>query len=487
MSEFRIIINEDNDHYFKNPNFEMTESGLRKYVDYYADRQIDTISFCIYGSKANYPSEVCDAIWDPLPDGTCPDGSLPEHSWPANLQKMFSEGLDPYVIWLDQCRKRNVISWLSIRMNDCHYTFPSLRFRADRRWFNNPDWVREPDRFELSTDKDWQYYSDLQAPLCWNYARPEVRNLIYSVIEESARRYTPDAMELDFCRDCFCLTPGHAEEEAAILTDLLRKCRKAFDAIGKKRGRRLALVVRVPWTPSIARAWGFDVATWAELKLIDTVIASPYWRSTPNDFSLADWQLAVGPDIPVYPASDQWQSPGPKAQLYQTTAAFVRGWCDNMAGDGAQGVYLFNLPYFLHPGYIAPGEDCNFRKMLDDKMTLPNIQAGPRRYQLCYIDLPESEDGICMGPMPAVIADTPYTVVLPINTLPAPEAHVSLTAILASDELPGSVTLSLNGIPVARDGRVDASALRSGENKITLVSADGQAHTVHNIFLDIAI
>ncbi|MBP5639225.1 MAG: hypothetical protein J6X55_07095, partial [Victivallales bacterium] len=108
MSKLRIFINEDNDHYFKLDPSLMNEQALRNYIDNYAEYGIDTISICTSGQRTSFRSNVFDAIWDPLDDG-----SKPNDIWPRNAEALYNAGIDPYVIWLDQCRRRGVKAWIS--------------------------------------------------------------------------------------------------------------------------------------------------------------------------------------------------------------------------------------------------------------------------------------------------------------------------------------------------------------------------------------
>ena len=130
---FQFIINEDNGHYFTQNAALMNEPSLRSYIDQYADGGVNVISFCTNGMRASFRSRVLEAIWDALPPEADPTAvcqqwlksylhGLPEESpdendchdnWPFHAKLFQTAGLNPYRIWLDQCRRRGVKAWIS--------------------------------------------------------------------------------------------------------------------------------------------------------------------------------------------------------------------------------------------------------------------------------------------------------------------------------------------------------------------------------------
>ncbi len=468
MQTPRFIINEDNDHYFKLGPERMNEPSLREYIRQYAAVGVSAISFCNAGQRCSYPSRVIDPIWAPLPDG-----SLTAEPWPHRLHALFQAGLDPYAIWLDECRKCGIEAWISTRMNDVHQTQPSMAFRADRRWFLHPEWTRVPSRFDLRPGQSWDYYQSLQPDLAWNYAHPDVRELMGALLEETAGRYDADVHELDFSRDFYCLTPGRAREESPILTALLRTHRQLLDGLSRRRGRPMRLAVRVPWTPDIAVSWGFDVRQWAAEGLVDIFVASPYWRSFQYDFDLAAWRSAVGTAVEVIPAVDQWICAGPELPILSQTAEFLRGWCGVMALRQAEAVYVFNYPYFLQDEYLGPAEAEKFRSL--HRCGVGRIlEEGARCSQIGYLDFPaEGED--CHSDFPLRV-EGEAIVRLPFGEVPS-GGFATVTPVADTGTAPSCL---LNGCEPDANGRFPASALRVGDNEITL---RGTGCSLANLYL----
>ena len=472
-SNFRIFINEDNDHYFKLDSNLMNEQHLRDYIDRYAMIGIDTISFCTSGQRCSFRSRVLDAVWDPLPDGVKPDYS----AWTMNTESLFKAGIDPYLIWLDQCRRRGIHAWISTRMNDMHHTHPSLRFRADRRWASHPQWMRGPFRGVLSPDREWDYYQKLQPDMAWNYAHPEVRALMLELLKENTEHYDAETFELDFSRTFFCLTPGHAGEDSHFLTEMLRDYKKHLIQMERRRGHIIKVAVRLPWTPQIAASWGFDVRQWAEEKLADIIVASPFCASFQYDFPLSEWRDAVGDDIDVIPAVDQWISPSPGLPPRNTTAEFLRGWCGVMAAQGASAVYLFNFPYFVQEDCLGPEAE-KFRDMADFGMNRILESDGPRCTQAGYLDFP-AEGESCRSVFPNRLDGNTVVVTLPFGNVPE-GGRVTVRPEIDSPISPGGLEIRLNGQLADADGVVDAAVLRTGANEITL---RGDSCVIANLYL----
>ena len=457
----RIYINEDNDHYFKLDQSLMAEPALRQYIDKYADYGVSVMVFCTSGQRTSYRSEVMDAIWDPMNDGP-----LPAAAWVNNAKKLFDEGIDPYQIWLDQCRRRGMKCWISTRMNDMHHTHPSLRYRGDRRWFEHPEWTLEPERFSLPSGQSWEYYQDLQSRLAWNYARPEVRSLMLALLVENVRRYDADAYELDFSRDFFCLPVPCSASDKESLTDLMRTFRKEVDESSRGRRSKSQIAVRLPWTPELAEAWGYDVKKWGDEQLIDIVIASPWWRSFQYDFSLEHWQKSVGKRVSVIPSVDFWISPGPDLPLEHMTAEFLRGWCRNQEAQGADSVYFFNFPYWIQTKDNDPAEAEKLRTLAG--RGLPSIarQNGMFRYQIGYQDLPFPGE-TCSGILPLELNGSPAEFTLLIRNRPDAGSVFAVPVLEVPDE---NVRIEINGKTAGPDGAFDPSGLCDGENKISVTA-----------------
>ena len=105
-----------------------------------------------------------------------------------------------------------------------------------------------------------------------NFAVPEVCNLKFAVIEEIFRKYNFDGLEIDFLRSPPYFIPSEAAGNAPLLTQFLHRVREHLNQRGEERGRQIPLAVRVNPTLEACRLDGFDIPTWVEERLVDSLI-----------------------------------------------------------------------------------------------------------------------------------------------------------------------------------------------------------------------
>ena len=65
-----LIINEDNDHYFKQTEDLMTLEALQAYIDRMKDSHVTHFFMCPQGQRTSYDSKVHERIWDGMADGS---------------------------------------------------------------------------------------------------------------------------------------------------------------------------------------------------------------------------------------------------------------------------------------------------------------------------------------------------------------------------------------------------------------------------------
>ena len=128
-----IVINEDNDHFFKGKPEDMTEKGLRDYISNFSGGKITHIFMCPNGQRTSYKSNVHEPIWECAPDA--PHRNI----WCDNCKRLYDAGIDPYSVWIDECRKQKISPWITVRMNDVHFiTIPGY-FRTMDYWRKHPE------------------------------------------------------------------------------------------------------------------------------------------------------------------------------------------------------------------------------------------------------------------------------------------------------------------------------------------------------------
>lgn len=292
----------------------------------YDGSRVDTVLICINAQVMYYPTKV----------GTMRGAiSTPEEraKWPAsekqrfeNLKKFFDAGVDPYAIFLAEAKRRGYEALLTFRMNDDHGNdFLRTQFLAD-----HPAW-------SLGTE---QY----QGKGALDFARDEVRDYTFRLIEEAVRRYDCDGIELDFNRFPRFFKDGTTDERVAKMNSLVERIRRMVDDVGRERKRQLILTVRVPSnfnrtppTPETSRELGCDVPAWVQKGWIDFVAVSEFLYER-GDLPIGVWKQAIT-KVPVYggiECTKQGAKKNLSADEYRQAAA-------ELIKAGADGVYLFNF------------------------------------------------------------------------------------------------------------------------------------------------
>ncbi len=445
-----LVVNEDNDHYFKYPSERMNATDLRAYVDRMAQGHVTHVFFCASGQRASYASRAVEPIWAGLDE---PDqNGRTNNIWCVNAKRLHDAGIDPYAVWIARCREKGVSPGLTFRMNDVHYCFVPRYFRMSQFYRDHPDWRTS----DSPTPDDWLSYT-------LDFARPEVREQALAVIAEQLERYDVDAFELDWMRFPRHLRPGREAEGARFLTEVVARTRRLADAAGARRGRRIALCVRVPSRPAAAQALGLDVAAWAREGLVDLVVASCFFSSADFDIPVADWKRLLGERVAFLPEIAEGWSAGPGLPRRHNDYATYLGAADILRSRGADGFYLFNLPY-------CP--DRVFSSVCREGLGADALFRHGARYPVSYHDAsPAGLDANVQFPR-AVGPERPATLRLLAGGGVTGRAVRVRTE---GDALPPAVRVALNGHAGARepDGlsfAFPSGAALAGANALTVAS-----------------
>ncbi|MFO0892392.1 MAG: hypothetical protein U0790_25035 [Isosphaeraceae bacterium] len=287
----------------------------------YEGSQVDTILVCVNAQVMYYPTTV----------GTMRGaGSTPEERqrWPAsetqrfeNVRRFFDSGIDPYAVMLDEARKRGKEALLTYRVNDAH----GNDFLRTRFWEEHPDCRLGKGALD--------------------FGKGEVREYVFRLIEEAVRRYDADGLELDFNRFPAFFRGGTTDERLAMMNAHVERIRGLLDEVGRERGRRLVLGVRVPSnfgrkppTPQTSREIGCDPAAWAKHGWVDFVVVSEFLFER-GDLPIREWKAAIR-EVPVYGGIEC--TTGGKRELYLTAEQYRQA-ARRLRAQGADGVYLFNF------------------------------------------------------------------------------------------------------------------------------------------------
>ena len=368
-----FVVNEDNDHFFKCAASLMTEKGLSDYVDYICRGKVTHVFFCVNGQRTSYDSKTWEPIWTGLdeaarPDtATTPDGT--HDRWAVNAKSLFDAGIDPYAVWIRRCREKGVSPWVSMRMNDVHDCEITNYFRTTSFYKRHPEYRLD----STGTNTNW-FLNQL------DYAHPEVREYTLAQVKEIATRWEADGMELDWMRFGHVFKLGEETKNAPILDAFMREASASIRAAGKQ------IAVRVPYDPDVCSEYGFNVVAWAKEGLIDVIIPAPFIR-TASDLPVEAWREALaGFPVKIVPdlgcetdASDR-----------ESVATVYRGVAQSFFAQGADGVYLYNLPYKSNALYSSDSRGKAYCARLDIAAELYENGILPEDLKHLDIDCPTS-------------------------------------------------------------------------------------------------
>lgn len=365
-----LICNEDNDRFFYQADKWHTAEGMRTYFDSISKGGAMTHYFmCVNGQRPSYDSKVWEPIWlgaaEPNNQGRTND------AWCVNAKKCHDRGLDPWAIWIGCAREKGVSPWISMRMNDTHFSDKRPIYRNESRFY-------APDRQIL---KCWPPKNLAWSPAGWNYAEPEVRKHALDLIDEILDRWDADGIELDWIRHPCHLRPATAREDAHFLTGFIREVRRRTELAAKRRGHPVGIAVRVPTSYEVSRALGLDAETWAREGLVDIVAPANFYATVDFDFDFDGWCrkiAAANPKVTVLPCACNmlraYYGDGTTFQI-DRDRAFLRAWT---ALYGGRGLYLFNFFYL---------DDETKQWVLSGGLSPDRVAEGPRRFPVFFHDI----------------------------------------------------------------------------------------------------
>ncbi len=318
-----------------------------------------------YVGSVAFTSEVVEIAGDLSPEAVQPWHYTHYWAWLATMRHLIERGDDPPRVLTESCHRRGMMFLASFRLNDKHDVHEHEgQYGSFRR--DHPEW-----RFaENSMD----------------YAVPQVRQHILSVVEELTERYDIDGIDFDFMRHPLYFRDGQVEANTPVMTDFVREVRTILDNAGERRKRPMLFSVRVPMTINECENIGLDVRTWIKQGLVDMV-----W---PMDFYYSKWHLMIkqmpewaalteGTDCALYPTVHEEFLEG--YTVPYITGDSERGMAYSYYTHGADGIALYNFWDGSEIGSLRDNSD--IWDAVGDMGRPSVLAAKPRRYH-CYLGEP---------------------------------------------------------------------------------------------------
>ncbi|MCU0646009.1 MAG: hypothetical protein MUC94_17335, partial [bacterium] len=335
-SKFRFIYNNDGTEILGNRwhNFRpLTIDDVHSYIDVLANTPVTTFMMCsgsmllYYQSQYERPLGVLSESQKAQPGE---DLILNENmkQYGENFLALQKQGTDIMQLCLNRAKKLGMEAFITMRMNDLHFTDPDLYAPAAQSDF----WLQHPE-YRMGDYPGWHADGAL------NFAHEEVRHYKLNLIREQCELFDLDGIELDFMRFLVYFPYGKGRDYLDVMTNLIRQARKIANEIGEQRGRKILMAVRVPPRIDLCLDKGLDVPTWAKSNLIDMITVAAHWTDDPA-LPVSQFKKDLGAiNIPVYATLEsghyhprEFRSHG----MYRAAAAH----CLN---QGADGIYLFNF------------------------------------------------------------------------------------------------------------------------------------------------
>lgn len=340
-----------------------TEDAVSIPLRHLAGTQVGAISWCLCDDIAySWPSKVMENYYDQLDaghwiglyddevgfaltHGKAKDANyyqnIPKGEEPRNLMvTLHRQGIDYLPILINEARARGLKFYGSFRMNDAHHKSDPKGMLSSKFW-------QEHQHYRLWEVTDGRTYYNATL----DYSYPEVRQRRLDAIREVTQWYDMDGVEIDFCRNPYTFQPSEAWAKRDILTQFIAEIREELKQAEVKWGRRMDLILRVPFGEEQLRNAGMDIEAWLEQDLVDILIMS----NRHNDYNqrLEPWlSLCQKYQVPFYPCIEM--DPEHNAIHNHVTLETIeesvkrhRAAAQNFLSQGAAGVYMFNHPCLL--------------------------------------------------------------------------------------------------------------------------------------------
>jgi hypothetical protein len=289
-----------------------------------------------------------------------------------NRQAFVDMNVDPVDALLQAAHKIGIDLFIGVRMNDVHHS----QFNWHPKF-----WLEHPE-FRIGEHPEYQFprpgftmpgglftsQPDSRVSAALDYMHQEVRDYKLALVEEQAKAYDVEGIELDFTRHSFYFKPTQVKAGIDKMTEFVATVRKGLNRIGEERGRPIVLSVRVPPSMSACLRVGLDVRKWITDKSVDVVTVTHVWHP---DFGMPVEEFidaAKGTNCKIIASIETAEMPVLKDSL--ATAKVIRAAASAYWQAGVDGMQMFNMHLPLHyfkqePSYLNEIGDPKTLQYLD--------------------------------------------------------------------------------------------------------------------------
>lgn len=344
-----------------------TPEDIRRNVDLFNGTQVTTIMLCPnMGQSAVYPSAVSELChWrvqraEERAKFHHEIGTLFAQASERVAGLWREQGIDAFGLLVRSVADSGREAFATIRMNDVH-----CLTAEERRGPYTDKFYREHPECRLASSGGL------------NYAKAEVRAHRLKCFEELLTKYPFAGLELDFVRGAPFFpgdeppehpAPGahpltfprdYAEGSCGIMTEFVGEVRRMVERVGRAKGRKIELSVRVTSSLSGCRRTGLDPVEWHRRGYLDFLTVGRFLKMH-YALPIAEYKRAL-PGLPVCSTLEYIMGGHGAHGVYiyprdGITEAY-RGAAAAHYAQGSDGIYLFNFYVTRGNGLDPSGRD----------------------------------------------------------------------------------------------------------------------------------
>ena len=174
-------------------------------------------------------------------------------------------------------------------------------------------------------------------------------------------------------RFAYHFKPGNESAGLAILTDFTTEARSLLNFWEKKRGHKNRLGARVPSRPQTALTLGYDAVTWAQRKLIDFLVVTPFWATIEPDMPIELWkEMLRGTSVTLAAGLELLLRPYPDNTILSKLYVAQRRRCWIVARIA----FIFSITWIRKPGWMIFITIQRFYAKLENRKHSPENRAA---------------------------------------------------------------------------------------------------------------